>query len=68
MPELPEVETIKNELLPYLIGHRVIGITLLWEGIVRQPSVKELRSHLIGQSFTGITRRGKYRSGCDLPR
>ncbi len=60
MPELPEVETIKNELLPYVVGHQVTGVTLFWEGIVRQPSVKEFCSRLIGQRLTGITRRGKY--------
>ena len=32
MPELPEVETIKNELLPFVAGHRITGITLLWDG------------------------------------
>jgi len=37
MPELPEVETIKNELQPYIVGHCVTGVTLFWEGIVRQP-------------------------------
>jgi len=60
LPELPEVETIKNELLPYVVGHRVTGITLIWEGIVRQPSVEEFRSRLIGQCIIGLTRRGKY--------
>jgi len=60
MPELPEVETIKNELLPYIVGHRITGVTLLWEGIVRQPAVQEFCSHLIGQGITGVARRGKY--------
>ncbi len=60
MPELPEVETVKNELLPHVIGRRIMGITLFWEGIVREPSVEEFRSRLIGQEITGITRHGKY--------
>ena len=60
MPELPEVETIKNELLPHILGRRIKDVTLLWEGIVSYPSVKEFRSHLIGQEITGATRRGKY--------
>jgi len=60
MPELPEVETIKNELLPHIVGHPITGVTLFWEGIVRQPSVEEFRSHLVGQRITGIARRGKY--------
>jgi formamidopyrimidine-DNA glycosylase len=60
MPELPEVETIKNELQPYLIGHPITSVTLLWQGIVRQPSVEEFCSRLIGQKITGIARQGKY--------
>ena len=60
MPELPEVETIKNELLPYVVGHRITDVTLLWDGIVRHPSVEELCSHLLGQTITEIARRGKY--------
>ena len=60
MPELPEVETIKNELLPYLIGHPITGVILFWEGMVRQPPVEEFHSRLIGQKITGVARRGKY--------
>ncbi len=60
MPELPEVETIKNELSPHIVGHRLTGVTLFWEKIVRQPSVEEFRSRLTGQRITGIKRRGKY--------
>ncbi len=60
MPELPEVETIKNELQPHLVGHRITGVTLFWEGIVRQPSVEEFYSRLIGQEITQLARRGKY--------
>jgi formamidopyrimidine-DNA glycosylase len=60
MPELPEVETIKNELSPHIIGHKITNVTILDEKLVRQPSVKEFRSRLIGEKITGIERRGKY--------
>ena len=60
MPETPEVETIKNELAPHVVGRQITGVTLLWEGIVRQPAVEEFRSRVIGQKITGLTRRGKY--------
>ena len=60
MPELPEVETVKNELLPYVIDRRITAVTLIWEGIVKEPSVEEFRSRIIGQKITGIERRGKY--------
>jgi formamidopyrimidine-DNA glycosylase len=60
MPELPEVETIKNELLPYVIGHKITGVTLCWERIVRQPSAGEFCARVTGQRITAISRRGKY--------
>ncbi len=60
MPELPEVETIKNELMPHIIGRKLTGVTLFWDGIVRQPSVTDFRSRLIGQKITGLARNGKY--------
>jgi formamidopyrimidine-DNA glycosylase len=59
MPELPEVETIKNELAPYVIGRAVSGVSLFDERIVRSPA-KEFCSRLIGQKITGVGRRGKY--------
>ena len=54
MPELPEVETVKNELLPYVAGHRITGTTLLWEGIVKEPPVEEFRSRITGQEITRL--------------
>ncbi len=60
MPELPEVETIKNELSTHVLGREITGITLLWEGIVRQPSAAEFCSRVVGQRITGLARRGKY--------
>ena len=60
MPELPEVETVKNDLSPFVIGQRITDVTLLWEGIVRGPSVKEFRERLVGQQVTALSRRAKY--------
>lgn len=62
MPELPEVEIIKNELEPHVVGRRVTGVNLPWEGIVREPSVEQFHTRLIGQRITGLARRGKYLS------
>jgi formamidopyrimidine-DNA glycosylase len=60
MPELPEVETIKNELLPHVLGRTITGMELFWERIVRRPPVDEFRSLVIGQKICGLSRRGKY--------
>ncbi|MFC1970957.1 bifunctional DNA-formamidopyrimidine glycosylase/DNA-(apurinic or apyrimidinic site) lyase [Chloroflexota bacterium] len=60
MPELPEVETIKNELLPRVLGREITDVNLSWEGIVKQPAAGEFCSRVVGQRITTLTRRGKY--------
>ena len=59
MPELPEVETIKNELAP-VVGRSISGVDLLWERMLRQPSPADFHSRIVGRRITGISRRGKY--------
>jgi formamidopyrimidine-DNA glycosylase len=60
MPELPEVETVKNELEPHVVGRVINGVTLFWEGIVRQPTANEFLSRIRGRRILRLTRRGKY--------
>jgi len=60
LPELPEVETIKNELLPYVEGKTITDVKLIWEGIVRGITPDKFRRHLIGQKIVSLGRRGKY--------
>ena len=33
---------------------------IYWDKMVKQPSVKEFRSQVIGQKITALSRRGKY--------
>lgn len=60
MPELPEVETIVNDLRPSVEGHRFTGVSLSWPRMVLQPSAEELRQRLPGQVIKEVKRRGKY--------
>jgi formamidopyrimidine-DNA glycosylase len=60
LPELPEVETIKNELSPHVIGRRFTDVTICDAKPVKRPSVDEFRRGLIGQSINDLERRGKY--------
>lgn len=60
MPELPEVETIVNDLRPVLTGRRIIGV-LVWDPLlVRFPSREDFSRRLTGRIITGLSRRGKY--------
>jgi formamidopyrimidine-DNA glycosylase len=60
MPELPEVETIKNDLTPEIVGRRFVGVTLLWRGMLHHPSPEEFSRRLKGQTIQEVGRRGKY--------
>jgi formamidopyrimidine-DNA glycosylase len=60
MPELPEVETIKNELSPWVVGQSFTKVTILDAKLVCGCSAKEVRRGLIGQKVKSLERRGKY--------
>jgi formamidopyrimidine-DNA glycosylase len=60
MPELPEVETIKNELAPRVVGQRFTEVTIFDARLVCGGSAEEVRSGLIGQKVESLERRGKY--------
>jgi len=60
MPELPEVETIKNELSPWVMGQSFTQVTILDTELVCGGSAEEVRRGLIGQKVESLGRRGKY--------
>ena len=60
MPELPEVETIKNDISTKLIGHRIAEVKLLWDRVVKTPSPEEFTAALKGRKIRELNRRGKY--------
>jgi len=60
MPEMPEVETIKNELAPHVRGRTITGVDVFWDRMVKNGSVGDFCARLIGKKITGLDRRGKY--------
>lgn len=60
MPELPEVETIKRELEPKLVGRKIVGCEILRPDIIGHPSPGKFRSGVIGKLITRVSRRAKY--------
>ena len=60
MPELPEVETIKNALIPHLVGSTISRVQILWPKAVKGMSVEAFTQMLSGRRITSIRRRGKY--------
>lgn len=60
MPELPEVETIKEDLRGLVAGARVEGAEVLDASLVEQPSQKEFAGRLEGREIAGVRRRAKH--------
>jgi len=59
MPELPEVETTRRGIEPYLIGQQVKRV-LVRERRLRWPIPEDLDVRLSGQRIQAVKRRAKY--------
>ena len=60
MPELPEVEVLARHLRPLLRGKTIRGVDVRRVKVLAPTSPRELRQALLGATFTGLSRRGKY--------
>lgn len=60
MPELPEVEVIRQGLLSNLKGRQVIGITCSGRKLRGTPPCRVIESLIAGHFVLDITRRAKY--------
>lgn len=60
MPELPEVETIKEDLRELVVGSKVESAEVLDPALVEQPSAEEFVRRLGGARVTGARRRAKH--------
>lgn len=58
MPELPEVETTRRGIAPYIEGRRIVDV-IVREPRLRWPVPAEL-TELVGQTVSDIERRAKY--------
>ena len=60
MPELPEVETVKNVLKPIVIGKTIKSIDVLRATIIQNKPIESFVNGLVGETFLDITRIGKF--------
>ena len=60
MPELPEVETIKEDLRELVVGSTVETAEVLEPALVEQPSSEEFVRRLEGARIEGARRRAKH--------
>ena len=59
MPELPEVETVVRYLQPQLRGKRILAVQAGRKRL-RHPVPQKALRRLLGQTFTAVSRRGKW--------
>jgi formamidopyrimidine-DNA glycosylase len=61
MPELPEVENTRRNLVRAgLPGCTITGANITWANTVKKPSATELAEGLSGRTIQEVQRRGKY--------
>lgn len=62
MPELPEVETIRRDLEPLLVGRRIVDVEVdpATIHLLAGAPIEILRENLVGRTFVSMGRRGKY--------
>ena len=60
MPELPEVETVRRQLEPELVGKRIESAIVLDERLTRPEPPAALERAVAGREVTAVARRGKY--------
>jgi formamidopyrimidine-DNA glycosylase len=61
MPELPEVQTIVDDLLTaQIVGHTIQQVLVYWPRTVGYPSLALFKQDLLHKKILGINRRGKY--------
>lgn len=60
IPELPEVETLRRSLLPYIPSPVVQSVEVLHPSVIQPSNEIEFKRNLIGKQITEAKRRGKY--------
>ena len=60
MPELPEVETVRRQLEPALVGRRFERVEIFDPRLVRPLEPLEVAAELEGERVAAVERRGKY--------
>lgn len=60
MPELPEVETVKNTLKLNILNKKIIDVKVNYSKIIQNVSEVEFINKLKDQSFIDVLRKGKH--------
>ena len=59
MPELPEVQTIVNDLKKKIVGRKIKNLWTDWPKYFKHLSEKDFKKYVIGKKIIGVERRAK---------
>lgn len=59
MPELPEVETVRQVLRKKILNKKIVSLDILYDKIIK-TDINEFKHNLIGQTINEVERLGKY--------
>jgi formamidopyrimidine-DNA glycosylase (fpg) len=60
MPELPEVETVKNTLKKLVCNKVIKNVSIYYDNIIEYPHSKEFKEQIKNERINDIKRRGKW--------
>ena len=60
MPEMPEVETVRQTLRGLVLGLEICDVTVLYDKIIKDSDLDLFKNILIGKKINEISRKGKY--------
>ena len=60
MPELPEVETVKETLKKQVLNRIITNVNIYYENVIEYPTSSEFKEKIINQKINDIKRRGKW--------
>jgi formamidopyrimidine-DNA glycosylase len=64
MPELPEVETLRRQLAPLLVGRRLERVEIVDPRLTAPHEPERVARELTGERISALERRGKYLLAC----
>ena len=59
MPEIAEVETVRNTLKRMILNKKIIDVNIIYPKII-ESNISDFKNILVGRSIIDISRRGKY--------
>lgn len=60
MPELPEVETVKETLKKKILNQKIIGVNVYYDKVIEYPDVNTFTKEIVNQTVNDIQRKGKW--------